>query len=60
MLWMVLGGVIACMLALAHVSHLMKQNQYGQSEHLSEATSPPANTAADAEISGANRSLDRS
>lgn len=60
MLLMVLGGVLACMLALAHVSHLMKQNQYGQSEHLAEAASPPANTVVEADIPGANRSLDRS
>ncbi|MGG1663728.1 hypothetical protein [Brevibacillus sp. NRS-1366] len=59
MLWMVLGGIIACILALAYVSNLMKQNRYGQPEQLSGASSPAPNTTAEPETTNVNPSLDR-
>ncbi|WP_312111958.1 hypothetical protein [Brevibacillus reuszeri] len=60
MLWMVLGGIIACFLALAYVSSLMKQNRYGQPDHFSGEGLPATHTSAtDTEARNANQSVDR-
>lgn len=61
MLWMVFGGILACILALSYVSSLMKQNRYGQPEHLSGESLPQVHTrATDTETQSANHSVDKS